>query len=69
MDEPRLLSGKDGAYLRLEQAQLAIIDGAGAIDGDADFSDTFRDHARQVKTCPDMATVGTGPAIVGWNRL
>jgi hypothetical protein len=69
VNESRLLAGKDGADLRLEQTQLAIVDGARAIDGDADFADALTNDARQVKTCPDMATVGTSPAVVGRNRL
>ena len=69
MDQSRLLSREDGTDLRLEETQLALIDRARAIDGDADFADALTKDARQVKTCPDMATVGTGPAIVGWNRL
>ena len=69
MDESRLLAREDRTDLRLEQSQHAIMDRARAVDGDADFANAFRDHTGQVKTCPDMATVGTGPAIVGWNRL
>ena len=69
VNEPRLLATEDGADLRLEQTQLAIVDGARAIDGDADFADALTNDARQVKTCPDMATVGTGPAVVRWNLL
>jgi hypothetical protein len=38
VDESRLLAGKDGTDLRLEQTQLSVMDGARAINGDADFA-------------------------------
>jgi hypothetical protein len=69
VDESRLLAGKDGTDLRLKQAQLAATDGARAVDGDADLADALTNDARQVKTGPDMTTIGTGPAVVGWDRL
>jgi hypothetical protein len=69
VDQARLLAGKYGANLCLEEPKESVIDRARAIDGDTDLTDTFTDNAWKVKTCPDVATVGAGAAIVRWNRL
>ena len=64
MDEPRLLTSEDGAYLGLEQAKLAGVDGEGAVNRDTNLTDTFADDTWQVETVPNMAAVGTGPTVV-----
>jgi hypothetical protein len=69
VNELRLLAGKDGADLRLEQAQLASVYRSGAVDGDGNLSDAIGDHTRQIEACPDMTAIGRAPAVVGWNRL
>ena len=51
----RPLALKDRSNLGLKEPQLQGIDGAGAVDGNRDLSDTLSDHSGQTKTCPKMA--------------
>ena len=69
MDEPRLLTGEDGADLGLEQAKLTCVDGTGEIDRDTDLTDTFADDACKVETVPHVTAVGACPTVVGRNGL
>ena len=64
MDETRLLTGKDRADLCLEETELAGVDRSGAVDGNHNLANTFRDEAGQVESVPDVATVGTCPAVI-----
>src|SRR5271154_126147 len=64
VDALRSLTFEDRTNLGLEQAQLPRVYRAGAIDGDRNLTYTFPHHSGQVKPGPDVAAVGTHPAIV-----
>jgi hypothetical protein len=65
----RPLTFEDRANLGLKEAQLAGIDGAGAIDSDGDLPDTLVHNSGQIKSGPDMAAVWPHPDRIGRNGI
>src|SRR5277367_2581522 len=64
VDALRSLAFEDRANLGFKQAQLPRVHRAGAIDSDRNVAYSFPHHSGEVKPRPNVATVGTHPAIV-----